>query len=455
MRNPSELKSLSEKKRLNEVEHLSLSNYDLLSPCDSENVQLMGFLVNEFYCRSFDDQKEIYDWRSKICVPLIGYIWTLFVLGMSVWRWICTNNNGAPNDDATLQLVAIVLSSCSLVAMTYKVMKDQLWGYTHETSTGYFAAFLQMNFIVLSDVGFSCLRLACTWTPASSYYKEVHLTRLLDIPWIIFMCSGIFLGYKARVLSLLSQCVNVLDLMHFAGNASVSTNAFICVQTFAFFFSGFFDPLFWHVRGNSKMNGLISYVRPLMFMSLILMRCTFFRYLFDGVLSSNAIFVATASVQLIYNDTFVINSYVKRNVEFMFKKRKEVFKKKVTAAGNAPEYVAGNANASSFLVNQKKSCFWRCTDRIGISEFLQMQCGFDTETKIQERKRTYLLRKHMPLHEFMFADLIALVSTIDVNNDKEIDFSEFVGFIQTMKTMANIKNEVLHSHICGTPFCHF
>ena len=56
-----------------------------------------------------------------------------------------------------------------------------------------------------------------------------------------------------------------------------------------------------------------------MFMALILMRCTFFRYLFDGVLSSNAIFVATASVQLIYNDTFVVNSYVKRNVEFMFK----------------------------------------------------------------------------------------------------------------------------------------
>ena len=61
----------------------------------------------------------------------------------------------------------------------------------------------------------------------------------------------------------------------------------------------------------------------------------------------------------------------------------------------------------------------------------------------------------MPLHEFMFADLIELVSTIDVNNDKEIDFSEFVGFIQTLKTMANIKNEVLHSHMCGTPFCPF
>ena len=150
----------------------------------------------------------------------------------------------------------------------------------------------ELGFMLAS--AFATLRLGASWNSDAIYFHSVTVCTLLDVSWLLYMTTGLFLGDKD--LHFIGVVLNYFDLYHAA--PLTSGDDFRAIQAFFFIATIYYDPLVLY--GIDSFKGSITRLLDVMLlMFTVVMRCTVFRNAFSDLLTTNAVFVVISIIQIL------------------------------------------------------------------------------------------------------------------------------------------------------------
>lgn len=192
----------------------------------------------------------------------------------------------------------------------YAANADDLDHYKH------LAIIAMLGFLLA--LAFATLRLGASWNSDAIYFHSINVCTLLDVSWLLYMASGLFLGDKD--LHFIGIILNCVDLYHAAAPlTSAAGDDFKAIQAFFFIATIYYDPLFlygftglinWIVtlvtklhssdipRVDFKKNYLWVFDQTLLIFTVVI-RCTVFRNEFSNLLTTNAVFVVISIIQIL------------------------------------------------------------------------------------------------------------------------------------------------------------
>ena len=293
----------------------------LVSSLDDELVKCL-LLVTTFYDNICSATKETKKCRSNLTLQKFFFI-TLSLFYIAVATWMLCRADVSVNIDCLI--ASIVFSSITLISSLVSIY--------HPSESADFFVFSQGINI---SIGFSLIRLACSFNLDGPYFNDIIVFNLIEIPWFLYLSMHAFAndGTIRDFLSAAGLLLNLCDLYRSLPVVISNRALQSSLQCIIFFATVFSAPSFnasldpWLPKSLLVLHKaivLVDYTNVLSLLACTIYRVTAFKGLFEDNSSTNSIFIVIAFVQLFVLDGYVdglsINFYKKTLFTNYTKKR--------------------------------------------------------------------------------------------------------------------------------------